>query len=52
VKINKEDILKLHRKHRRENTVRIKPMVTTDKKKKEDKERCRKFKVFKDLWQT
>jgi hypothetical protein len=43
MRIYQKDILKLHAKDRRENTVRIKPMVTTDKKKKQNKLECRNY---------
>jgi hypothetical protein len=44
MKITIQDQLKMHRKANRECTVRIKPVITTDKKKKHSKEFCRKFK--------
>jgi hypothetical protein len=44
MKITIHDQLKMHRKANRECTVRIKPVITTDKKKKHSKEFCRKFK--------
>ena len=42
--ISTEDRLKALRKANRETMHTVKPMVTTDKKKKYDKESCRKFK--------
>jgi hypothetical protein len=42
MKITQDDILKMHSKARRENTIRIKPTVTIDKKKKANKNACRK----------
>jgi hypothetical protein len=41
-KITNIDRLKMHRKAMRETTVMPKPMVTTDKKKKADKNFCKK----------
>lgn len=44
MKITLEDTLKANRKASRETTHAIKPMVTTDKKKKKSKKACRDFK--------
>jgi hypothetical protein len=49
-KITKEQILKMHRKAMRETTVMPKPMVTTDKKKKADKNSCKDFKNKRNLF--
>jgi len=38
------DRLKFARKAMRETTHRVKPMITKDKKKEQDKRSCRKFK--------
>ena len=42
MKITINDILKMHSKAMRETTHKVKPMVTTDKKKKNNKYICRK----------
>lgn len=42
MKITKNDILKMHSKAVRETTHIVKPMVTTDRKKKKNKYLCRK----------
>ena len=41
MKITRQDILKMHSKAMRETTHKVKPMVTTDKKKKANKKACR-----------
>ena len=40
--ITVEDQLKMHRKANRETMHRVKPMITTDKKKEKNKKACRK----------
>lgn len=42
--ITNMDRLKFARKAMRETTHRVKPMITKDKKKEQDKRSCRKFK--------
>ena len=42
MKITTNDILKMHSKATRETTHVVKPMITTDKKKKNNKYICRK----------
>ena len=41
--ISQQQFLKMHAKANRETMHTVKPMVTTDKKKKLDKDSCRKF---------
>jgi hypothetical protein len=45
MKIKREDILRLEAKHRRENFLRLKPMVQKDKKKEANKKQCRKWQM-------
>ena len=42
MKITQKQILSMHSKAMRETTHRVKPMVTTDKKKRANKRACRK----------
>ena len=44
MKITAKDLLRMHRKAMRETTHTIKPIMTVDKKKEENKKLCRKFK--------
>lgn len=46
MKITTKQILKMHSKIVRETTHSVKPMVTTDKKKKANKNACRKKIVY------
>jgi len=43
MKITVKDIIQIHKRVARETIHTVKPMVTTDKKKKQSKESCRKF---------